>query len=238
MLTLLSTVAKVVFFPVWGLWKAYLGLWWAFNEPGRAAPGAGEASASMARPVGLLRAGFAGSMAVSLMAGGWALLLHASEVWGPASAALAWAWITAATMTGSVWLVRRQARRRRTWRERVTAGVAAAAAAAGAGPFRPRASTPETPQASPAGGSIGDRCARAAERLRAAAADPSNRQRVDEAAQRARAECHRAWGVACKESKRMADAAQRHAPEAARRVNAAWDALRGKPSTPPQPPPA
>ncbi|MBL9002144.1 MAG: hypothetical protein JNK25_13510 [Phycisphaerae bacterium] len=132
MLEVLSLMSKVVFSPLWVLWKFYGVLWWAFGDSSRlpaaaACPGSvrtdtpGAAfeivdsrapETSLAPPVGLLRAGFIGTLGTSVLAG--IAVSGAAEVaWVSAAGAWgAWAWATCLTMVGSIFAVRTVARRR------------------------------------------------------------------------------------------------------------------------------
>lgn len=143
MLQVLSIMSKVVFSPVWLLWRGYLLLWWAFGEenPGAAskpkfgAPvGGGRASSGdkgaaqdsafevvdsrapapkAERPTGPLMGGFVGSLLAFAVSG---VISRAAIYEGgadPRVATLVWLWVTAAASLGSIFIVRRVDRKRR-----------------------------------------------------------------------------------------------------------------------------
>ncbi len=144
MLQVLSIMSKVLFSPFWLLWKGYNVLWWAFEGFGRPAavtnaatgPERGNAfeitdsrplDSERPAPIGLLRAGFAGSLFVSgaaaIVAGGLAQshTLSATHSW------LVWMWASVVSCVVSIFAVRRVHEIRsakRNWRQRVRDAVA------------------------------------------------------------------------------------------------------------------
>ena len=148
---LLRLARKALFSPVWVLWKLYNGLWWTFADDAPAMPqpsplgdktrAAAQGSAFEVvdtndrvivpdtRPVGTLKWGFGSTLAASALSG-WAC--HAAFIDGAlrsSSAISLWAWITAMTAVGSIWAVKKIARRQAEQRARGWRGHARAAAA-------------------------------------------------------------------------------------------------------------
>lgn len=130
---MLSVPWMVVSMPIRLLWRAYLGLWWAFDDGGRVAGSEGRSTGKAfevvdgsppprAVPKGALRRGFVSSLGAAVSCGvvltWWGVL----EGW-PGVAG--WAWLTAASMVVSAWLVRRRMDHRegdrRSWGGRVSA---------------------------------------------------------------------------------------------------------------------
>jgi hypothetical protein len=147
----LRLARKALFSPVWVLWKLYNGLWWTFADDAPAKPEPshlGEKTRAAAqgaafevvdsnervivpdtRPVGTLKWGFATTLAASALSG-WAC--HAAfvdEALRSSTAVSLWAWITAVTAVGSIWAVKKIARRQAEQRARGWRGHARAAAA-------------------------------------------------------------------------------------------------------------
>lgn len=126
----LSTFAKIAFFPVWILWKGYTGLWWAFDDvpsprksgaqPAVAGVGAQDTSFQVMnstprtearpRPSLALRLGFAASLVGSAMLGAITGGISEAGHLTPQHAALAWAWGSLALFVGSVWSISRARR--------------------------------------------------------------------------------------------------------------------------------
>ena len=119
MLSVLSLMSKIVFFPVWALWRAYLLLWWAFDTrpapaPAAAQPGvqdsAFQVTSSSPEPLplprGALRGGFVGTWLVSIALGGLCAALADQHVIEPGRSAIAWGWGSALTTVASLLAVR------------------------------------------------------------------------------------------------------------------------------------
>lgn len=141
MMQILTLIPKIAFFPFWMLWKAYVGLWWAFDDEPAAKPvkkdEVGQDRAFQAvdsrpaprpKPLTALRLGFAASIVGSLMMG--VVTAIAAEAGGMSSrgAGFAWIWATAALFVGSVWGIARSRKRRRAadgprrfWKKRAPA---------------------------------------------------------------------------------------------------------------------
>ena len=132
MLSVLSLMSKIVFFPVWALWRAYLLLWWAFDTrpapaPAAAQPGvqdsAFQVTSSSPEPLplprGALRGGFVGTWLVSIALGGLCAALADQHVIEPARAAIAWGWGSALTTVASLLAVRAVVTRQRAKVSRV-----------------------------------------------------------------------------------------------------------------------
>ena len=139
MLQVLSLMSKVVFSPVWILWKGYTVLWWAFEGFGRPMPADGgpeapergasfEITDSRPReserqpPTTLLKAGFAGTLLASSGAGVLALVLSGTQALSGPHAWMAWGWGTVVGCMLSIFAVRRVAdsqARRKTVRQRI-----------------------------------------------------------------------------------------------------------------------
>jgi hypothetical protein len=182
MLQVLSIMTKVLLSPFWLLWKGYNMLWWAFEGFGRptvsnapSGPERGSAfeitdsrplDAERPAPVGLLRAGFAGSLVVSGVAAAIASGLAQSHTLGVTHSWLIWVWTTLVSCLVSVFAVRQVHDIRlakRNWRQRVRKAVTnaggrvahAAASAfhtvrkAGSDTSSINAETPPTPPAAP-----------------------------------------------------------------------------------------
>ncbi len=155
MLEVLALMWRVVFSPVWVLWKLYGVLWWAFdNTTVPQAPREQERGAAFEvvdtrprseaapKPVGALRGGFIGSLASS---GVYALAAQtaSTHAWtSPQTAWGVWLWASVVTGVASLFAVRHVARRQAAKaakrrgimqaaaavRQAVTNGVAAASA--------------------------------------------------------------------------------------------------------------
>lgn len=132
----LSTFAKIAFFPVWILWKGYTGLWWAFDDvpSPRKVPGAAGVAGAAAvaggpaqdtsfqvidsmpraearpKPLLALRLGFAASLIGSAMLGAITGGISEAGHLTPQHAAMAWAWGSLALFVGSVWSIARARR--------------------------------------------------------------------------------------------------------------------------------
>lgn len=143
MLSVLSLMSKIVFFPVWALWRAYLLLWWAFDTrpapaPAAAQPGvqdsAFQVTSSSPEPLplprGALRGGFVGTWLVSIALGGLCAALADQHVIEPGRAAIAWGWGSALTTVASLLAVRAVVTRQRakvSRMQRAKEGIKAAA---------------------------------------------------------------------------------------------------------------
>ncbi len=131
MLAVVKRIWTIVTLPARLLWRAYMGLWWAFDDsersPTRRAEAAEVAAGQSAAfevvdstprprpaPLGRLRAGFAACVLVCVSAGVGLGMFSSAGVVEAGTAALGWAWATAASMVTSVWLVRRGQVRRGT----------------------------------------------------------------------------------------------------------------------------
>lgn len=143
MLEVMTLMYRVLFSPVWLLWKLYNGLWWAFDDSEAVVTSSVRAESRGAafevvdsrpkpvaapRPTGALRGGFIGSIAAC---GGFGLITHnASHAhWITEQTGIGlWIWASVVTFVGSLFAVRRVARAQaqRAARKR---GVAAAVAA-------------------------------------------------------------------------------------------------------------
>ena len=175
MLQVLSLMSKIVFAPIWILWKGYNVLWWAFEGFGRrdvpiedpSAPERGAAfeitdsrpaELALTPPIGLLKGGFAGTLALSAGAGIASGALASSQTLSPTHAWLVWGWASVIASLVSIFAVRKVAlerARRKTMRDRIRAAVnragrgAASVAAAGYAAARHAAgvetSAPTTP---------------------------------------------------------------------------------------------
>lgn len=144
MLAVLSLMSKVVFFPVWALWRVYLMLWWAFDTrpaplPAAAEPGvqdsAFQVTSSKPEPLpvprGALRGGFVGTSIVSIALGALCAALADQHLIEPGRAAVAWGWGSALTTVASLLAVRTVVGRRRARLspvQRAKQGIKAAAA--------------------------------------------------------------------------------------------------------------
>lgn len=126
MLSVLSLMSKIVFFPVWALWRAYLLLWWAFDTRPSPAPAAAQAGVQdsafqvtssnpepLPLPRGALRGGFVGTWVVSIALGALCAALADQHVIEPGRAAVAWGWGSALTTVASLLAVRTVVNRRR-----------------------------------------------------------------------------------------------------------------------------
>lgn len=151
MLAVLSLMSKIVFFPVWALWRAYLVLWWAFDTrtapavtSPAAAPGEQDASFQVTNskpeqlplplPKGALRGGFVGTSLVSIALGVACAALADHHMIEPGRAAVAWVWGSALATVASLLAVRAVAKRQRAKlspiaraREGIRNGIKAAA---------------------------------------------------------------------------------------------------------------
>ncbi len=131
MLSVFGIMSKILFSPVWLLWRAYLMLWWAFGEeppkpsPASQSPLRQDAQGSSfevidsresvplaPRPTGALIAGFVSSVFTFLASGGLSRLAVVEGA-DPRAATLVWLWATAAATLTSIFVVRRVERRRR-----------------------------------------------------------------------------------------------------------------------------
>jgi hypothetical protein len=131
MLSVFGIMSKVLFSPIWLLWRAYLLLWWAFGEeapksatPSPTPPGhdaqrsafevidSREKPPAAPRPTGALIAGFVSSVFTFLVSGGLSRLAIAEGA-DPRTATLVWLWATAAATFTSIVVVRRVERQRR-----------------------------------------------------------------------------------------------------------------------------
>lgn len=157
MLQVLSLMSRIVFSPIWILWKGYNVLWWAFEGFGRHDVAVDDASApergasfeitdsrpaevASTPPIGLLKGGFVGTMVLSAGAGVASAALASSQTLTPSHAWLVWGWASAIAAMVSIFAVRKVAMeraRRKTVRDRIRAAVnragkgAASVAAAG-----------------------------------------------------------------------------------------------------------
>ncbi|MFO0835465.1 MAG: hypothetical protein U0638_10865 [Phycisphaerales bacterium] len=126
MLSVLSLMSKIVFFPVWALWRVYLLLWWAFDTRPSPAPAAAQAGVQdsafqvtssspepLPLPRGALRGGFVGTWVVSIALGALCAALADQHVIEPGRAAVAWGWGSALTTVASLLAVRTVVNRRR-----------------------------------------------------------------------------------------------------------------------------
>jgi len=131
MLSVFGIMSKILFSPVWLLWRAYLMLWWAFGEeapksspasqipPSKDAQGSSfevidsrERAPLAPRPTGALIAGFVSSVFTFLASGGLSRLAVVEGA-DPRTATLVWLWATAAATFTSIVVVRRVERQRR-----------------------------------------------------------------------------------------------------------------------------
>lgn len=170
MMLALRTAGRVLTLPVWALWKCYGVLWWAFSEPTArragasasiAPPGAPpptpraddpdpgqtrafevvDSTPPTPRPEAALKGGFAGSLALSVLAAVISRGLVAGQDITPSTGWLLWGWATALTAVASLMVVRHvdavhRARRPQTRWQKVKAtvgGVGAACASVGGG---------------------------------------------------------------------------------------------------------
>lgn len=150
MLSVFGIMSKIIFSPVWLLWRAYLMLWWAFGEetpklpqtPKDAAAKDAQASAfevvdsrektpTPPRPTGALIAGFVSSLFTFLASGGLSRVAI-NEGSDPRTATLIWLWASAAITFASLFVVRRVDRKRRARGMSLLQATKAKAAAAGA----------------------------------------------------------------------------------------------------------
>ncbi len=144
MLAVLSLMSKVVFFPVWALWRVYLMLWWAFDTrpaplPAAAEPGVQDSAFQVTSsnpeplplPRGALRGGFVGTSIVSIALGALCAALADQHMIEPGRAAIAWGWGSALTTVASLLAVRAVVSRQRAKlspMQRAKQGIKAAAA--------------------------------------------------------------------------------------------------------------
>ncbi|MBL8760614.1 MAG: hypothetical protein JNL50_04860 [Phycisphaerae bacterium] len=132
MLSVLSLMSKIVFFPVWGLWRVYLMLWWAFDTrpasaPATAEPGVQDSAFQVTSsnpeplplPRGALRGGFVGTWLVSIALGVVCAALADQNILEPGRAAIAWGWGSALTTVTSLLAVRAVVGRQRAKVSRV-----------------------------------------------------------------------------------------------------------------------
>lgn len=152
MLSVFGIMSKIIFSPVWLLWRAYLMLWWAFGEetpkltqaPNAAAAKDAQASAfevvdsreqakspALSRPTGALIAGFVSSLFTFLASGGLSRVAI-NEGSDPRTATLIWLWTSAVVTFASLFVVRRVDRKRRARGMSLIQATKAKAAAAGA----------------------------------------------------------------------------------------------------------
>ncbi len=136
MVSVLTIMLRFLFLPVWLLWKAYVLLWWAFDDDpppqrpnGAAEPLAGApqtqnssfeitdsrapAPAPRTMPRGALRGGFAGSLVGSGLIAAACSAATGEGVATPGRAALTWAYLSALVLVASLLAVRHVVRRER-----------------------------------------------------------------------------------------------------------------------------
>lgn len=133
MLNVFGIMSKIIFAPLWILWRGYLMLWWAFGEEAPKAMAGSTAAVASAkdaqgaafevvdsrpkapaprRPTGALIAGFVSSLFTFLVAGGLSRVAI-NEGNDPRTATLVWLWITVVVTSASLFAVRRVDRKRR-----------------------------------------------------------------------------------------------------------------------------
>ncbi len=159
----LATASKVALFPGWFLWRAYLGLWWAFDDatilrmrrgsvrrgegtvgPAPGADGAAKVSPIAARarealaapPRWLLVTGFLGTLATSASAGAVVGVANGGGGMAPDAAWLAWSIATLTAAMGTVLIIRAHHLRHRRRVARAIVGAMARGVRAGAGSVR------------------------------------------------------------------------------------------------------
>lgn len=149
MLSVFGIMSRIIFSPVWLLWRGYLLLWWAFGEEtpklAQTSKDAGTKDAQGSafelidsrkdssmppRPTGALIAGFVSSLFTFLAAGGLSRVAINGGA-DPRTATLVWLWTTAAVSFASVFVVRRVERKRRLRGMSLFQATKAKAAAAG-----------------------------------------------------------------------------------------------------------
>jgi hypothetical protein len=143
MLQVLTLMSKIVFAPVWLLWKGYNVLWWAFEGFGRREQPADSVSTPergaafeitdsrpaeivLTPPTGLLKGGFIGTMLLSAGAGVASGALASSQTLSSTHAWLVWGWATVIASLVSIFAVRKVAMeraRRKTVRDRIRSAV-------------------------------------------------------------------------------------------------------------------
>ena len=155
----LATASKVALFPGWFLWRAYLGLWWAFDDatilrmrrgsvrrgegtvgPAPGADGAAKVSPIAARarealaapPRWLLVTGFLGTLATSASAGAVVGVANGGGGMAPDAAWLAWSIATLTAAMGTVLIIRAHHLRHRRRVARAIVGAMARGVRAGA----------------------------------------------------------------------------------------------------------
>lgn len=127
MTDVLRIMTRVAAAPLWALWWLYGVIYWAFEPDPKPAEASGqdasfEVTDSRPRvelPVGALRGGFVGSLALSC---GLALIASAAargDLVQPASAWALWAWASAAVFFASTFAVRHAVRKREERRARI-----------------------------------------------------------------------------------------------------------------------
>lgn len=161
MFGLFSLVGKTITAPLWLPWRAYKGLWWAFDvtpktvrkpvakgDPAKApaaAVGSGQRTAfevvdstppSRPLPVRSLRAGYAATYLMSAMTGGIVAGIASDGELSTGRAWVIWAWVTGTIAVASLLVVKKVAKReiaKIQMRQRILGAPQAAVKAAVAG---------------------------------------------------------------------------------------------------------
>lgn len=139
MLAVITLMWRILFSPLWILWKVYNGLWWAFDDSDRTprapklvAPHADSLKfpghnaqntafevvdsrpprpQAIPRPVAALRGGFVGSILSSLMFYILAQTGVRHDILSPSMVPMLWIWCSSIVFVGSLWVVKHVARR-------------------------------------------------------------------------------------------------------------------------------
>lgn len=131
MIEVLSLTSKIVFSPVWLLWRLYGMLYWAFDTPPKSKNSQGTAPTRapergtafevvdsrpqemlLPPPGGLLKAGFATTLVLSALWGAISFGVQSSESISPSHAVIIWSWASIVTSIASIFAVRKVVARR------------------------------------------------------------------------------------------------------------------------------
>jgi hypothetical protein len=170
MLAPLSLAMRIIFSPVWILWRGYLLLWWAFGEddakPTVGPDGKMTPAPATPKPRGLLMSGFVATGLLSAVSGAIAGGLAGAAEISDSTALAAWLWATAAAAIGTTFMVRKVVRRRRARVSTIRGAAMAAAGAArsaGAAAFKVGVAAGRAGVAAGKAGAVAERASQAAE---------------------------------------------------------------------------